>query len=164
MVILFLKQDTRGLGPGSGDANQTLPSASTRNRPSYPKAIRRLNKISSWAKLEDPGRSRRFLQQCGPRRPAAEPEQTAADRLFGSFQIAFISEPFAKFAAAQATLPANVRSCLFQYRVRPGEKCCLSTISTKVTNCVFVPFVAIPSNRPAAEFCKRLQFEEKSCH
>ncbi|MYC81277.1 MAG: hypothetical protein F4X19_04165 [Acidobacteria bacterium] len=39
-------------------------------------------------------------------------------------------EPFAKFAAAQVILPAIGMFRLFQYRVRPGEKCCLTTKST----------------------------------
>ena len=68
-------------------------------------------------------------------------------------------ELFAKFAAGQVILPANVRFCLFQYRVRLAEKCCLTTKGTKSTRviiCVFVPFVAIPGNCPATEFCKRL--------
>ncbi|MCY3758969.1 MAG: hypothetical protein OXG96_14715 [Acidobacteria bacterium] len=72
--------------------------------------------------------------------------------------------PIAKFAAEQVILPTNVMFRLFQYRVRPGEKCCPTTKSTKLTKqifrdrsaCVFVPFVAIPGNGPAAEFCKRL--------
>ncbi|MDE2756089.1 MAG: hypothetical protein OXU26_09615 [Acidobacteriota bacterium] len=65
-------------------------------------------------------------------------------------------EPFAKFAAGQVILPGNLRFCPFQYRVRPDEKRCLTTKSTKGTNFDFVPFVAIPGNRPAAEFCKGL--------
>ena len=56
-------------------------------------------------------------------------------------------EPFAKFAAGQIILPGNLRFCLFQYRVLPDEKRCLTTKSTN-----YVPFVAIPGNRPAAEF------------
>ena len=65
-------------------------------------------------------------------------------------------ELIAKFAAGQVILPADVGFCLFQYRVRLGERDCLTTRSTTVTNGVFVPFVAIPGKRPAAEFCKGL--------
>ena len=46
-------------------------------------------------------------------------------------------ELFAKFATGQAILPANVMFCLFQYRVRPGEKCGFTTKSTKVTKRIF---------------------------
>jgi len=67
-----------------------------------------------------------------------------------------LHELSAKFAAGQIILPANLRFCLLQYRVRPGIKDVLTTKSTKGTNCVFVPFVAIHGKRPAAEFCKRL--------
>ena len=67
-----------------------------------------------------------------------------------------ILELFAKIVAGQVIMPANLRFCLFQYRVRLGEKCSLTTKSTKVTSCYFVPFVANPDKRPAAEFCKRL--------
>ena len=67
-----------------------------------------------------------------------------------------LGELFAKFAAGQVILPEIRKFCLFQYRVRPGEKGCLTTKSTKVTNCVFVPFVAIPGKRPPAEFCSSL--------
>ena len=70
--------------------------------------------------------------------------------------ILYIHELFAKFVAGQVILPANRRFCHFQWRVRPGENCFLTTKSTKGTNCVFVPFVAIPGKRLAAEFCKRL--------
>ena len=59
-------------------------------------------------------------------------------------------------------MPANLRYCLFQYRVRAVEKYFLTTISTKVTSCVFAPFVAIPGKRPAAEFCKRLMKKDSS--
>ena len=41
-------------------------------------------------------------------------------------------ELFSKFATGQVILPANVMFCLFQYRVRPGEKCGFTTKSTKV--------------------------------
>ena len=68
-------------------------------------------------------------------------------------------ELFVEFAAGQVIVPANLRFCHFRYRVRPGEKCCLTTKSTKGTNCVFVPFVAISGKRPAAEFCKGLSIE-----
>ncbi|MDE2963566.1 MAG: hypothetical protein OXU26_06620, partial [Acidobacteriota bacterium] len=40
--------------------------------------------------------------------------------------------------------------------MRLGEKGFLTTKSTKVTSCVFVPFVAIPGKPPAAEIGKRL--------
>ena len=46
-------------------------------------------------------------------------------------------EPFAKFATGQVILPANVMFCLFQYRVRPGEKCEFTTKSTKITKRIF---------------------------
>ena len=46
-------------------------------------------------------------------------------------------ELFAKFATGQVILPANVMFCLFQYRVRPGEKCGFTTKSTKVTKRIF---------------------------
>jgi len=72
------------------------------------------------------------------------------------FEIAdFIVELVAIFAAEQVILPANGRFCLFQYRVRPREKCCLTT---KGTIRVFAPLVAIPGKRSAAEFCKGLGF------
>ena len=74
---------------------------------------------------------------------------SASDSAFSCF-----SPLLANFAAVQVVLPANLRFCLFRNWVRPGQKCCLTTKSTKVTSCVFVPFVAIPGKRPAAEFAK----------
>ena len=49
----------------------------------------------------------------------------------------YTGELFAKFATGQVILPANVMFCLFQYRVRPGEKCGFTTKSTKVTKRFF---------------------------
>ncbi len=42
-------------------------------------------------------------------------------------------EPLAILAVGQVILPVNVIFCLFQYRVRPGEKGEFTTKSTKVT-------------------------------
>ena len=49
--------------------------------------------------------------------------------------------------------------CLFQYRVRPVSNAGEPQKAQKSQNrsfCVFVPFVAIPGKRLAAEFSKRL--------
>ena len=64
------------------------------------------------------------------------------------------SRLLAKFAAGQAILPANLGFCLFQYRGRPGEKCCLTTKGTKVTICVLCLLWPIPVNVPLPNFAK----------
>ena len=48
-------------------------------------------------------------------------------------EVSVKGELFATFATGQVILPANVMFCLFQYRVRPGEKCGFTTKSTKVS-------------------------------
>ncbi len=45
-------------------------------------------------------------------------------------------EPIAKFVAGQVISPANVMFCLFRYPVRPGEKYCPTTKSTKLTKSI----------------------------
>ncbi len=52
-------------------------------------------------------------------------------------EVSVKGELFATFATGQVILPANVMFCLFQYRVRPGEKCGFTTKSTKVTKRIF---------------------------
>ena len=48
-------------------------------------------------------------------------------------EVSVKGELFATFATGQVILPANVMFCLFQYRVRPGEKFGFTTKSTKVS-------------------------------
>ena len=93
------------------------------------------------------------------RRPAS-PEKSAS-RAAASHPV--YPELFAKFATGQVILPANVMFCLFQYRVRPGEKCGFTTKSTKVTKRIldFVPlflcFCAFCGHSRQKSRCRILQ-------
>ena len=81
-------------------------------------------------------------------------ESFAGHLLDIGFTPPLTTRAFCKIRSGKEILPATLRFCLLQYPVRPGEKCCLTTKSTKITNYIFCAFCG-HSRQPSR--CRILQ-------